>query len=567
MESGKPPKKIECDFGEDSNSVLAWNSKDGKWVTVGKILPMKYEPCTCPVCKESFPEEYVKDYEVYPAIPSDVPPDCRSASDIQKMSNQFMSAKLAKFAKLYGGPIKSFQEEQAELMEAIAMQTLHDAAQDALSKMTDDTFAKFATDKLDKGGSSDLNGPKAFTYPFEPVTGPQTIKYPFEPMKPITSRNQVLAILYWLCEPWGLHASAVTDLTHKAFACNIEDPETKAGIGFFIYYNVEETQQGLVDQAEYAISELIANEGSKMALTAKINGLAAIKKIGIQQSLYDWFTSNNGKVEYVGTGLKFTVTGLDPALIPMTLAHVQQINLGTILHTKKVEYRILIQAAIQGLMVKKAKSAVVNLEAEFEMVDPVVLTAKDYGLPVINPAFIPPLVPIEGVTGADMKSKISSAKPSWVSKPSAYLFNTTDGPAPPKAINVIQAHGFPVYPLDEIYTADLVPLWSADRMYQPVSASTPGKRYYVVALCKALRIAAKYHSNELSVRIEGPLLEENVKTLVKVFPNASTGKNYCSLHLSCSDEEIASRALGAILMGSGVDWETPLPKLELIKNK
>ena len=41
-----------------------------------------------------------------------------------------------------------------------------------------------------------------------------------------------------------------------------------------------------------------ANEGFDMLKLMAFNGLATIKKIGVPQYLYEWFVSNDGKVEY-----------------------------------------------------------------------------------------------------------------------------------------------------------------------------------------------------------------------------------------------------------------------------
>jgi hypothetical protein len=53
-------------------------------------------------------------------------------------------------------------------------------------------------------------------------------------------------------------------------------------------------------------------------------------------------------------------------------------------------------------------------------------------------------------------------------------------------------------------TAAPVPLRTASQMYQPVKGSSLGSRYFVVAANQDLRIAAKWESGALAIRIEGP---------------------------------------------------------------
>jgi hypothetical protein len=141
------------------------------------------------------------------------------------------------------------------------------------------------------------------------------------------------------------------------------------------------------------------------------------------------------------------------------------------------------------------------------------------------------------------------------------------GSATPLPPVVVEAAKWQTFPFNELTTAALVPLFQATRMYQPVKATTGGKRYYVIALAKHYRVAAKYHGHELSIRVESPQWSEAHKLLKPFFGGSLDDKGYASVHLEAVDDMMAAKALGAVLMGMGAPLETPLPNLQVIKGK
>jgi hypothetical protein len=70
----------------------------------------------------------------------------------------------------------------------------------------------------------------------------------------------------------------------------------------------------------------------------------------------------------------------------------------------------------------------------------------------------------------------------------------------------------------------------------------------------------------LSVRIEGPGLAKHQNAISEAGITINAGKDYASVHLNVGgDMVLASKTLGAVLMGLGVTLDTPMPNLALIK--
>jgi hypothetical protein len=123
------------------------------------------------------------------------------------------------------------------------------------------------------------------------------------------------------------------------------------------------------------------------------------------------------------------------------------------------------------------------------------------------------------------------------------------------------------FDLVKMKTAPPVKLRDATMMYQPVSGSSPGSRYFVIAAGKGLRIGARYAQDSLSVRVEGKAFADYATKLTACgFTNVNANQAYASMHLTVPDGLLARKALGAILMGLGVALDTPLPSLEALKN-
>jgi hypothetical protein len=129
----------------------------------------------------------------------------------------------------------------------------------------------------------------------------------------------------------------------------------------------------------------------------------------------------------------------------------------------------------------------------------------------------------------------------------------------------------PVHSSAKEPVASVVPLRDADAMYQRVIGTSQGSVYVVVAMADGLRIAAKTDMvSGLSVRAEGAALNKTAITNALMGQGLTLkskgGFNYMSGHYTGTDEAPAHKILGAILMGSGIEFFTPFPKFNKVKD-
>ena len=171
-------------------------------------------------------------------------------------------------------------------------------------------------------------------------------------------------------------------------------------------------------------------------------------------------------------------------------------------------------------------------------------TAQGYWPPKETP-------PVQSVDGP-----IPQADPMLSKLPPLKTDNTASPTAP--ATGTVQI--WPEFDLTKIHKADRVDLSDATHMYQPVFGTSAGSRYFMIAAAKGVRVAVRYKGGQLSVRIAGPHLSKYQKQAeVNQF---KINDGYVSLHLDVGTVMMANKTLGAILLGLGIPFETPLPQLE-----
>lgn len=264
-----------------------------------------------------------------------------------------------------------------------------------------------------------------------------------------------------------------------------------------------------------------------MPVTVKhsMNGLAAIKKIGIPQSLFDWLHASNVGVKLSATKFQFIVPikdGGDPMEfdVTVTLDQLQKLNAGTISSIEKIKLGKELANTIQ--QIKEQYGDLIEMSGEAKA------------------------APVGGALGSLPPIKQQPASASTVaSKASSGKWSAFD--------------------LSKMKTAPQVKLRDANQMYQPVHGTSPGSRYYVVAGSDDLRVAARYTTGTLSVRIEGPKLAQHSASIKAGGFELKAAKDYASVHLSVDNDQLAAKTLGAILMGLGVPLDTTLPNLNVIK--
>lgn len=268
-----------------------------------------------------------------------------------------------------------------------------------------------------------------------------------------------------------------------------------------------------------------------MAISVKsMNGLAAIKKIGIPPDLYDWLAASPVKVQLTAKEFRFLAPwpGKPDSQysVAVSLNQLQQLSAGTL------------PAAIRATLSHKLTAA---LEAIRNQHAGLYADAQSAAAPDLGPGWVPLDAAVKGTL--DALPPIPSAEP-------------------PPAAEAKPA--WPEFDLSQLQTATPVKLRDATQMYQPVKGTSAGSRYFMVAANKDVRIAARCHGTSLSVRVEGPNLAKYTAQMATV--GLSLKKDYASLHLEVGeDETMAGKTLGAILLGLGIPLETPVPNLKTIK--
>lgn len=117
--------------------------------------------------------------------------------------------------------------------------------------------------------------------------------------------------------------------------------------------------------------------------------------------------------------------------------------------------------------------------------------------------------------------------------------------------------------IEEIMSMKPVSLDTATLLYQPVSGTSSGSVYFVVGIAADLKMAARVSDTMISVRVlctSDPVIKD-LDSL-----GVSMKKGYLSGHFNCNNTT-PRRMLGAILLSLPVEWETAMPKVDLIKGK
>lgn len=255
-----------------------------------------------------------------------------------------------------------------------------------------------------------------------------------------------------------------------------------------------------------------------MAIKIKaMNGMAALKKAGVYQALIDCLIEDGVKVDLSAQGFFFTYhdgTQFQKAFANFPLNKTQALMLETLPSHELA----MLKARLTDIITKiAAKSAPMKL-GEFEVPE----------LPKSVLKMLPPV------------STDKQDKP----------------PAP------TETKKWPEFPPALMQAAPLVKLRDATKMYQPVQGSSVGSRYFLVAGRDDLRVAARYTGVKLSIRVEGSNVTGASKNLSATGFDLHDG--YASVHLAIHGKDLARKTLGALLLGLGIPFETPLPDFNRI---
>lgn len=364
-----------------------------------------------------------------------------------------------------------------------------------------------------------------------------------------------------------------------------------------------------------AISEGDDKSAEQMALILKsMDGLAAIKKIGVPQELYDWLVSAGIKVEVkMGQGFVFkSAAGVDLAIAGTKLELIQKGQLGQLHGSLKQTMQLTIKNGIKAAMIasgvkpplgstledlpmqpkptglamfkspmkvghllhnKHAIDSAVNAVAATALAQKAAGLLNLKGEPDLADLFKSPEFSEEGVAHKNIKYidpvKFSDSYKKAKAMALDHLPEADAALEAPivKQVTVVGLDKWPLADMADIFTAAPVNLRHAECMYQPVQGSGKTNRYYVVACSERYRVAVHYEPARLSIRVEGPNFEDTAGELQPVFKGVNPASGYCSMHFDVSDDMIAAKALGAVLMAMGQPWETPMPNLAILKGK
>ena len=247
-----------------------------------------------------------------------------------------------------------------------------------------------------------------------------------------------------------------------------------------------------------------------ISVKSSLNGIAAIKKVGIAQPLYDWLLASDVKVKLAAGPMQFEFHHPNLPemwIVPIKLAQIHQLQHGTLSIKEHEELQGLIEVLIHDLM--------------------------ESGLPLTQ-------------LGAPNSALAMLPK------------GKGEAPPPPK---------WPFFDITQLHTQTAVHLYGAECMYQPVKGTSASSRYFLVAGIDGLRVAARWrlNSKSLSIRAEGAKLATHKHNVTD--SGLAWKGDYASLHLECHTTLIARKALGAVLAGFDVSFETPFPNIHVIAEK
>ena len=261
------------------------------------------------------------------------------------------------------------------------------------------------------------------------------------------------------------------------------------------------------------------------------------------------------------SGLMAFLDGFPPAQIEFVTSHDVKLKTflsGIELHAPSGGVHIAFNAS-QAIALTKGK-----VDPEFvPMLRQAIAQALDYLMKTSNGETVDPAT-FSAASGPTFSGPTSSGKGT---KQMGAMTLLQAKPPPVAASPPGGSGAWPCFDPKALKTATPIKLRDATRMYEPVKGSSPNSRYFLVAANQDLRIAARYKGTSLSVRIEGPDWTKHGACIQACgFDNVQLAQGYASLHLHVGDPVIASKALGAILLGLGIPLETPLPELKVIRN-
>ena len=301
-----------------------------------------------------------------------------------------------------------------------------------------------------------------------------------------------------------------------------------------------------------------------LQLKASLNGLAALKKLGVSALVVDALTAELVEVKLTAKAFLFQ-KGAYLSQVAVTLDQLQKLNAGTLGQIEKMKLVTEINKTLNALMGDQglvsgslsSGSGMQQLPKLANVHADVAINATLAAKPAEPLVTLGDLEPTQLVSTANASAELmAKMKTAMKSKVSLQLDDTE-----------MPAQAWASFDKAKMHTATPVKLRDAKQMYQPVYGTSSGSRYFLVAANQDLRIAARLEAGTLSLRIEGPTWEKHTTSIQSAgFSNVDVNKGYASLHLAVgADATVARKTLGALLMGLGIELETPMPNMKLLQ--
>jgi len=266
--------------------------------------------------------------------------------------------------------------------------------------------------------------------------------------------------------------------------------------------------------------------------------------------------------------------------VPVKMQHLLALKQGTLSGLAKQALRMQVQSSIKQVHAAGSASDLVSLgltDAGGGNVGFYSQTVKPpgygKGLEPVKVASLGEVAKAFGVGGLPIGPDVAFASAMTLLKKHKDIAETpdtdiSDDAAGDKAEGSPTALWSPVS-VDAMDLAETVKLRDATHLYQPVSASSSGSRYFLMAGNTNIKLAARYLQSQLSMRVEGANWKKYGTALDSLGFGAhlANGSEYASLHLSVGDHLTAAKCLGAVLLGVGAVFNTSIPNIFLIVNK
>ena len=117
-------------------------------------------------------------------------------------------------------------------------------------------------------------------------------------------------------------------------------------------------------------------------------------------------------------------------------------------------------------------------------------------------------------------------------------------------------------PKEDVDSLPICKLRDATMMYQRVNGTSGSSVYRVVAFNDKVKVAARVTDSKVSIRVEGEFTPGIENAFYSVGMTKKSDE-YLSGHYGC-DNCTPSKLIGSVLVGSGVEFKSPLPHFEKV---